>query len=65
MDEYPELEVPHCVINSTVPPGQFECRNCGKTYLPALPCSIDMYLAMANSFMKSHKNCEPKEVTDG
>jgi hypothetical protein len=48
----------HCVINSKVDGGRFDCLHCGTTYLPALPCAIDMYLAMMQSFIKSHKDCE-------
>lgn len=33
------------------------CRACGKTYAPALPCSIDMLIAIARAFAEDHAHC--------
>jgi hypothetical protein len=38
---------------------EFECRNCGETYRPAVPCSLDMMLAMGRTFGKEHNKCTP------
>lgn len=58
--EYPEFEAKadHCVINSMEPPGRFECRNCGTVYTPAMPCPINIYLDIAQGFVRDHKDCE-------
>ncbi len=36
----------------------FLCLHCGDVYVPALPISIDMMLAAAKSFGKSHRYCK-------
>ncbi len=40
----------------------FLCLHCGDVYVPALPISIDMMLAAAKSFGKSHRHCRKPEV---
>jgi hypothetical protein len=47
----------HVVINGHDEHGRFECLHCGTIYLPALPCSIQMYIDMLNSFGKAHDQC--------
>jgi len=62
MAEYPEFDkepsAPHCVINSMVDGGRFECENCGADYLPALPCPMNVYLSIANTWIGDHRMCE-------
>ena len=52
-----EESPPHCVINTTEPGGRFECRNCGQAYTPAMPCGMDMYVAMMGSWIGTHQKC--------
>lgn len=33
------------------------CAHCGDVYVPALPISIDGFLAISKSFGKEHKAC--------
>lgn len=61
--EYPELEnsngrTGHIVINTKEDGGRFECEHCGADYTPALPCPMNIYLDIANGFLRDHKNCE-------
>lgn len=37
------------------------CKRCECRYTPALPVAIDMFLAMMESFAKSHSSCEEKQ----
>lgn len=41
------------------PDGKYElkCHHCGKKYVPELPCSLDMFLAIMKSFESSHSDC--------
>ena len=41
---------------------EMECKHCKRTYIPALPCPMDMFLAMSNSFIDAHEACLPTEV---
>lgn len=61
--EYPELEnhkgnADHVVINTKEDGGRFECENCGADYTPALPCPMNIYLDIANGFIRDHRECE-------
>jgi len=47
----------HIIVNSDT--GYFECRRCGASYKPALPCSITMYLGMSRTFIREHRICPP------
>ena len=40
----------------------FLCLDCGDMYVPALPISIDMMLAAAKSFGKSHRRCKKPDT---
>lgn len=33
------------------------CLHCGEIYVPSLPISIDMFLAVSKQFGKEHKDC--------
>ena len=33
------------------------CLHCGKIYVPSLPISLDMFLAVSKQFNKEHKDC--------
>lgn len=37
------------------------CNHCGKSYKPALPVSMNIYISMCEGFVKDHKDCKPKE----
>lgn len=39
------------------------CTNCGRDYTPALPVSMDMFLAQMKAFIKEHRGCKPKYIT--
>ncbi len=45
----------HVVVNTTT--NAFECRRCGASYTPALPCSLTMYLGMSRTFLREHRRC--------
>jgi len=51
----------HVVINGASDPGQLECMNCGATYVPSMPCSINTYIAILDSFGGDHEGCEYRE----
>lgn len=36
------------------------CTHCGAHYDPALPCGIDMFLAIGRQFESEHKDCQPQ-----
>lgn len=40
----------------------FLCLHCGDMYVPALPISIEMMIAAAKSFEKSHRHCKKPNV---
>ena len=35
-----------------------QCNNCRKTYMPNLPISIDMFLAVCKAFENKHRGCK-------
>ena len=42
----------------------FKCLHCGDIYKPAIPCLLDVLVAMSRAFVHAHKNCKkPEEVT--
>ncbi len=50
---------PHIKIKDS---GTFVCEHCGQIYTPALPCPLDMWLAMSRQFIRDHKACPPKQA---
>lgn len=46
----------HVTLNSAT--GCFECRHCGASYKPNLPCSLTMYLGMNRMFIREHRTCQ-------
>jgi len=48
----------HVVLNSLVDGGRLECRNCGDNYSPTLPCSLDIYVNIMETFLSQHKECK-------
>lgn len=63
-DEPAALREPinHVVASNIEGGHQFECLRCKRTYVPALPCSIDMFVTMGDQFVKEHEDCERQEV---
>lgn len=41
------------------------CAHCGERYKPNLPCSIDVFLAMLQAFLKQHRHCRKPEKQEG
>ena len=41
----------------------FKCLHCGDIYKPAIPCLLDVFVAMSRAFVAAHKNCKIKEVS--
>lgn len=37
--------------------GKLLCQRCGETYEPALPASINIYLAICKAFTSDHRKC--------
>jgi hypothetical protein len=50
----------HLVIDGELD-GALCCLNCGARYLPNLPCPINVYIGILNSFMADHRGCAPRE----
>ena len=48
------------VLNYAVQPSRLECRRCGASYTPSLPCAISMFVAVINEFTKTHKRCKER-----
>lgn len=42
--------------------GCFECRRCGDTYRPKLPCLLTVYCAMAKAYAKVHGRCKERKT---
>lgn len=38
---------------------EFTCTHCGQRYLPNLPSPINLYVAISQAFVKSHRRCKP------
>jgi len=51
------MSITHVVINGKGSPGRFECLHCGAVYTPGLPCPIQMYIDIMESFGKAHDEC--------
>ena len=41
---------------------ELQCLACGEKYKPRLPCSVDIWLAMARAFEKLHKDCRLGQI---
>jgi hypothetical protein len=43
------------------PEGDYEisCANCGDTYRPGLPTTVDGFLQKCDEFMARHRDCKP------
>ncbi len=54
-----ENRYPHIKITDG---GTFVCEHCGQIYTPALPCLLDMWLAMSRQFIRDHQACPPKQA---
>lgn len=42
---------------------EFFCKECGASYIPALPISIGMMVSLMEQFGKEHEHCEPERTT--
>lgn len=48
----------HIIVKATENgEGTFTCLHCGATYTPRFPVAVDIWLAMADQFCKSHRRC--------
>lgn len=43
--------------------GAFVCLRCDARYRPALPCPLNVWLAIGSAFNKDHGRCPPKGKT--
>jgi len=41
-------------------PGNLLCMRCGKSYQPALPAPINVYIAICKAFTSDHRRCKPR-----
>ena len=53
--------VPHVGMRNS----DLVCHHCGSRYTPALPCSVEMWAAIVNTFKREHKNCVKPESAEG
>lgn len=54
--------IDHIRIGNTKEGGyRLFCLHCGEHYDPELPISMNMFLAVVNTFKKEHRNHEPGE----
>jgi hypothetical protein len=47
----------HVVVESRTLRGI--CQHCGRTFQCKLPCELDVWLAAAEAFGRSHRDCPP------
>lgn len=48
----------HIVIKNVNSGYELECLHCGQTYSPTLPCPMDIFQAICESFQETHEDCE-------
>lgn len=51
----------HVIVKNVRKGYELECLNCGMTYTPALPCPMDIFVAITETFSKKHEGCEISE----
>lgn len=51
------------IVVSNTSEGGYElcCERCKQSYVPALPVTIPMFLAMAKEFSREHKKCQERQ----
>jgi hypothetical protein len=52
-----QYRAPHVFMKD----GTFTCEHCGSRYTPALPCPINVFVAMCNGFVDDHEHCQKPE----
>ena len=49
----------------TTPKLDLHCKRCGESYQPSLPVPVDMWVAMGEAFIKTHKHCKAIASEEG
>lgn len=58
----PRGKTDHVILDYSVQPNVFRCKNCGDSFTAPMPCTVDMVLTVMKQYIKEHRWCKPQKT---